>query len=136
MVKLKLLLLFMTIGSLGLFAQDKSKVWINVNKVESFVHQIHETNSKSFIVQNKEGLEEMKNFIENNVFFIQYKNIPQFVTESLSDYQVINMKFVQTKFDPKSFNPFLYRLEQSSEAKKIHIEGTNYVLFVYPTTQD
>ena len=136
MVKFRLFILSLILGTSCLFAQNKSKIFIDAANVNTFVHEIHQENSKKFLVNNEDEIEQMKRFLKNNVFFIQFKNLPDAVTGKLSNFSAINKRYVQEKFDPKSFNPFLYNLDQISEPEKIHIDGTRYVLFVYPISQD
>lgn len=121
------------ICSIKVNAQGDAALKVNVDYIHQFVYELHQDQTKNFILNNEERVKEMKVFLDKNMYFIQYKNIPSAITEKLSSYRPVNPAFVQEKFDLKSFNPFLYGFEKLDMPKKIHIDGTNYVLFINPS---
>lgn len=113
-------------------SQNNGILKINPDGIHQFIYEIHEDGAKDFFLNNPIETENMIRFLENNVHFVQYKKIPSSVTQKLSDLRPIKQKFVQKKFDLNTFNPFLYELNLVKEPKKIHIDGTRFVLFITP----
>lgn len=117
----------------NLNAQSKSALKVNANYIHHFVNELHQENAKDFILNNPQALKKMSAFLEENVYFIQYKTIPNSVTDKLSHFEAIRPEFVQKKFHVQTFNPFLYGFENLTSPKKIYVDGTNYVLFINPS---
>lgn len=118
--------------SLSVNGQSKSVLKVNSEYIHQFMSELHQQKTKAFISGNPEKVNEMKLFLEESVYFIQYKNIPQTVSQKLSNYKPLNIRFVQEEFEFSSFNPFLYGFEKMTQSEKIHIDGTKYVLFIKP----
>lgn len=124
--------LFFLAFTFALSAQTNSELKIKKENVHQFIYELHGEDAKLYISNNPDKIEEMKVFLENNIYFRQYKSIPKSVTDKLSSYVPLKPSFVQNEFNSKTFNPFLYEFEKVESPKKIHIDGTKYVLFINP----
>lgn len=116
-----------------ILSQKNGTLNIKVDNVHEFIYQIYENQAKDFYINNPTEVNEMINFLKHNVHFVQFKEIPVSVVSKLSDFEPLNRKHIQNKFNPLQFNPFLYQFELIERPTKIHIDDTNYVLFINPT---
>ena len=131
MLKFKVLVVLL-ISVVQLYSQNKNEIRLDPAYFDSFIYEIKGADTKAYFVENSEEVESLKNFLSENVYLIQFKSIPSSVTDKLSNYPRLTPSAQNTKFEPTKFNPLAYGLEKTSSSKRIHIDGTNYVLFINP----
>lgn len=123
-----LLVLIIATASYG---QNRSAIYIDDVSLDYFIFQLKGDDTKRFIVENADEANQLRNFIKKNVYLVQFKRIPDNITDKLSNYPKLT-PVNNSKFIPSKFNPLLYGLEKVTSSKRIHIDGTNYVVFINP----
>ena len=127
----KIGVLLMFIVSVQSYGQNRDAIYIDDTSIDYYIYQVKGEQTKKFITENTEGTNQLRDFIRNNVYLIQFKRIPKSITDKLSNYPKLATTR-ETKFNPRKFNPLAYGLEKVSSSRRIHIDGTNYVVFINP----
>ncbi len=128
--KIGVLLVF--IVSMQSYGQNKNAIYIDDTSIDYYIYQIKGEQTKKFITENTEETNKLRSFIRNNVYLIQFKRIPENVNDKLSNYPKMVSVQDGVKFNPRKFNPLAYGFDKITTSKRIHVDGTNYVLFINP----
>lgn len=128
--KIGVLLVF--IVSMQSYGQNKNAIYIDDTSIDYYIYQIKGEQTKKFITENTEETNKLRSFIRNNVYLIQFKRIPENVNDKLSNYPKLVPVQDGVKFNPRKFNPLAYGFDKITASKRIHVDGTNYVLFINP----
>lgn len=127
--KIGVLLMFIIV--MQSYGQNRSAIYIDDTSIDFFIFQVKGEETKKFIVEHTEEANKLREFIRNNVYLVQFKRIPENITDKLSNYSKL-VTTQEAKFNPKKFNPLVYGLENVTSSKRIQIDGTNYVVFINP----
>jgi len=133
-MNLKTILFLLTLFlSAVCISQPKNAIMIDQSNVMSFFSEQYGDETKEIYESQPEIIDQMKKFLDSNIYLIQNRKKPEHITTKLSSFTVVSKdSYQRDHFNPRKFNPFKYGLDKIKEKTIIHIDNTNYVVIIEP----